>query len=163
MSSTQFWVGLLVPPLVKWANSKIKRVFKLQEFDTQTQERVTTKQYPIYYGVLYGLWVIAILGSGVAVLLFLMIYGQSLFPEKSFAILTFVGFINMIGVWLIFGAILDVLFWQVSSENFRDYIKFRQLKSGWGYDIKQQISVLAKIGIVYYIITLPLMIYLLIG
>lgn len=56
MSSTQFWVGLLVPPLIKWANPKIKRVFKLQEFDILTQERVTTKQYPTYYGVLYGLW-----------------------------------------------------------------------------------------------------------
>lgn len=162
MSSTQFWVGLLVPPLIKWANPKIKRVFKLQEFDILTQERVTTKQYPTYYGVLYGLWVIAILGSGVAMLLFMMIYGSTLFPGKSFAVLTFAGLINMIGVWFIFGALLDILFWQISRENFRDYVKFKQLKSGWGYYIKQQISVLLQIGFIYSIFALPLTIFLLV-
>lgn len=161
MSSTQFWVGMLVPPIVKWANPKIKRVFKLLEFDSQTQERVTTKQYPIYYGALYGLWVIIILGSGVAVLLFLMIFGQNIFPDKGFITFTALGLINMIGTWFIFGALLDILFWQVSSENFRDYVKFRQLKSGWGYDIKQQISTLVKIGVIYYLLTLPIMVYLL--
>lgn len=151
MSSTQFLVGALVPPLVKWANSYLKKFFKLTELNVQIKERVTTKQYPFYYSFLYNLWVIIILGSGIAVLLFLMIDGSALFPGKSFAILTFVGLINMIGAWFIFGALLDVMFWQVSSENFRDYVKFWQFKSGWGYDIKQQISTLVKIGIIYYI------------
>lgn len=91
----------------------------------------------------------------------MMIYGSNLFPGKSFAIITFVGLINMLGAWFILGALLDAVFWQISSENFRDYVKFRQLKSGWGYDIKQQIATLIKIGFVYYLIAIPVMIILL--
>ena len=91
----------------------------------------------------------------------MMIYGMQLFPAKSFAVLTLIVLINMIGVWFIFGAILDALFWQISPENFRDYVKFRQLKSGWGYDIKQQIVTLVKIGIIYYVIASPVMLFLL--
>lgn len=163
MSSTQFWVGALVPPFIKWANPYLKKFFKLNEFDTQTKQRVTHKQYPTYYRVLYGFWVITLLGTGVTELLFLIVYGQSMFPEKSFAILTFVGFINMIGVWFIFGAILDALFWQISSENFRDYVRFRQIKSGWGYNMKQQIYTLFKIGIIYYLVVSPVIVYLLVS
>lgn len=163
MSSTQFWVGALVPPLIKWANPYLKKLFKLSEFDTQTQERVTSKQYPSYFGILYGLWVITLLGTGVAVLLLMMVYGQSMFPGKSFAILTFVGLINMIGVWFILGALLDILFWQISSNNFRDYVKFKQLKSGWGFDMGQQIVSLFKIGFVYYLVAIPVMVILLIS
>lgn len=161
MSSTQFWVGMLVPPLIKWANPYLKKFFKLNEFDTQTRERVTTKQYPLYYSFLYYLWVIAILWSGIAVLLLMMIYGSSLFPEKSFIVLTFVGLINMIGVWFVFGAFLDMIFWQISPENFRDYVKLMRIKSGWGYDITQQVSALFKIGFIYYILALPLTVFLL--
>lgn len=161
MSSTQFWVGMLVPPFIKWANPYLKKFFKLNEFDIQTQERVTSKQYPFYYLFLYSLWVITILGSGVAVLLLMMVFGQNIFPDKGFITFTVVGLINMIGAWMIFGALLDILFWQISSENFKDYVKFRQLKSGWGYDIKQQISTLIKIGIIYYIITSPVLLFLL--
>lgn len=161
MSSTQFWVGALVPPLVKWLNPYLKKFFRLNEFDSQTQERVTAKQYPFYYSFLYTLWILILLSTGIAELLFMMIYGAEIFPGKSFAILTFLGLINMVGVWLIFGAILDVVFWQISSENFRDYVKFRQLKSGWGYDIKQQIVALFKLGFIYYLIAIPIMILLL--
>lgn len=162
MGSTQFWVGALVPPLIKWANPYLKKFFKLNEFDTQTQARVTSKQYPSYYGVLYGLWIITILGTGVAVLLFMIIYGTAIFPGKGYAALIFAGLINMIGAWFIFGAFLDMIFWQISPENFRDYVKFRQLKDGWGYDIKQQILTLLKIGFIYYIFALPLTIFLLV-
>ncbi len=161
MSSTQFWVGALVPPFIKWVNPYLKKFFKLSEFDDQIKERVTNKKYPSYYGVLYGIWVITLLGIGVAELLLMMIYGSSFFPGKSFAVLTFVGLINMIGMWFIGGAMLNFLFWQVSSENFRDYIKFRQIKSGWGFEIKQQIITLIKLGVIYYIITFPVMFYLL--
>ncbi len=161
MSSTQFWVGMLVTPFIKWANPYLKNFFKLSEFDAQTKERVISKQYPGYFAVLYGFWVITLLGTGVAELLFMMIYGSGLFPGKSFAVLTFVGLINMIGVWFIFGAILDVFFWQISPENFRDYVRFRHLKEGWGYDIKQQIITLIKLGVIYYILTFPVMFYLL--
>lgn len=150
-----------MPPFIRWANPYLKKVFKLNEFNAQTQEKVAAKQYPFYYSFLYGLWVITILGSGVAVLLFLMIYGSVLLPGESFVIITLVGLINMLGTWFILGALLDILFWQISPENFRDYVKFRQLKSGWGYDIKQQIYTLIKIGIIYYVVTFPIMAYLL--
>lgn len=162
MSLTQFWVGALVPPLIKWANPYLKNFFKLSEFDTQTKERVTTKHYPFYYSFLYTFWIITLIGTGVAVLLFIMIYGSNLFPGKSFFfILTLVGLINMLGIWFIFGAILNIVFWQISSINFRDYVVFRQLKSGWGYDFKQQIIILFKIGFVYYLVAIPVMIILL--
>src|SRR3989344_3361985 len=124
MSSTQFWVGALVPPLIKWLNPYLKKFFKLTEFDSQTQERVASKQYPFFYGALYALWVLTLLGSGIAVLLFMMIYGSNIFPDKSYAIPVFLGLINMFGVWFILGAILDFLFWQISPENFKDYVKF---------------------------------------
>lgn len=148
-------------PFIKWANPYLKKFFKLNELDIQTKERVTAKQYPGYFGVLYGLWVISLLETGMAVLLFMMVYGQNLFPKESFVTLTFVGLINMIGVWFIFGAILNIVFWQISSINFRDYVVFRQLKSGWGYDFKQQIIILFKIGFVYYLVAIPVMIILL--
>lgn len=160
MSSTQFWVGMLVPPLIKWVNPILKKLFKLKEFDSQTQAKVTAKQYPAYFTILYGLWVITLLASGVAVLLFLMIYGPTIFPNKNYAVPVFLGLINMIGVWFIFGALWNILFWQISSENFRDYVISQLIKSGWGYDIKQQVVTLLKIGIIYYIVMSPIIIYL---
>ncbi|MBI2315171.1 hypothetical protein HYU93_03920 [Candidatus Daviesbacteria bacterium] len=161
MSSTQFWVGMLVPPFLKWANPYLKKFFKLTEFDNETKTRVFSKTYPVYFGFLYGLWVTALLSTGFIALIWFMISGPALFPDKSYAVPVFLGLINMIGVWFVFGALLDILFWKISSENFRDYVKFRQLKSGWGFDIKQQIAALFKIGIIYYILTLPVMAYLL--
>lgn len=160
MSSTQFWVGALVQPFIKWVTSRLKKFFKLKEFDVQIQERVLTKQYPAYFSYLYTLWVLSLLGIGIAALLFIMIYGVELFPTKSFAVIIFVGLINMIGAWFIFGAILDFLFWQISPANFRDYVILRQIKSGWGYDIKQQIQTLIKIGVIYYVFALPFMVLL---
>lgn len=157
MSSTQFWVGALVPSFLKWVNPYLRKFFKLSEFDAQTQARVANKQYPSYFRVLYGIWVITLLGTGIVELLLMMIYGSSLFPGKSFAVLTFLGLINMIGVWFIFGAILDMVFWQISTRNFKDYVILKQFKSGWGYDIKQQIVTLFKIGFIYYIFALPFM------
>lgn len=162
MSSTQFWVGMIVPPFLKWVNPRLKKFFKLSGFDTQTQARVTTKQYPFYFSFLYSLWVLSLLATGIVELLFMMIYGTVVFPGKSFAIVTFLGLINMIGVWFIFGAILDAFFWQISSENFKDYIKFRQIQSGWGYNIKQQIITLFKLGLIYYLITVPIIAVLLV-
>ena len=162
MSSTQFWVGMLVPPFLKWANPYLKKFFKLTEFDSKIKARALTKTYPFYFGFLYGLWVLALLSTGLIVLILLMIYGPTIFPDKNYAVPIFLGLINMIGVWFIFGALLDFLFWKVSSENFRDYVIFRQIKSGWGYDIKQQIITLFKIGFFYYLITIPVMFLLLI-
>lgn len=161
MSSTQFWVGALVPPFIKWASPLFKKFFKLSEFDNQTKARVLAKNYPTYFGFLYTLWGISLILGGLAVLIFMMIYGPTILPNKNYAVPILIGLINMIGAFWILGAILDFLFWQVSSANFRDYIIFKQLKSGWGYDIKQQISTLLKIGFIYYIFALPLTIFLL--
>jgi len=161
MSSTQFWVGMLVPPIIKWASPVLKKFFNLEEFDTKIQARITTRQYPVYFAFLYGLWITALLASGIIVLLIFMIYGPAIFPDKNYGVPVFLGLINMIGVWFIFGAVLDGLFWRISSENFRDYVMFRQLESGWGYDIKQQIITLFKIGFVYYLVMLPLILFLL--
>lgn len=160
MSSTQFWVGMLVPPFIKWVNPHLKRFFKLTEFDNEIKTRVSTRQYPFYFSFFYGLWVMALLSTGLVVLLWFMISGSSLFPDKSYAIPVFLGLINMIGVWLIFGAILDFIFWEISPADFRDYVILRQIKSGWGYDMSQQIAVLWKIGTIYYIVALPIMIFL---
>lgn len=160
MSSTQFWVGMLVPPLIKWVNPRLKKFFKLTEFSVEIKERVSAKQYPFYYSFLYNLWLIMLLGIGIVVLLFIMIYGVELFPTKSFVVIIFVGLINMIGSWFIFGAIFDLVFWQISAENFRDYVRLRQLKSGWGHDMQQQIMALLKIGVIYYIFALPFMVLL---
>ena len=161
MSSTQFWVGALVPPFIKWANPYLKKFFKLTEFDSETKARILTKTYPFYFGFLYGLWIMALLSSGIIVLILLMVYGPVIFPDKSYAVPVFLGLINMIGVWFISGALLDIIFWQISSPNFRDYVMFRQIKSGWGYDIKQQIVTLFKIGFIYYLIAIPVMLLLL--
>src|SRR3989344_3299044 len=163
MSFTQFWIGLLVPPFIKRVNTNLKKIFKLAEFDSQTKTRVFTKQYPFYFGILYGLWIMALFSTGFTALIVLMIYGPVIFPEKNYAIPVFLGLINMIGVWFIFGALLNFLFWKISSENFRDYVILRQIKSGWGFEIKQQTAVLFKIGVIYYLVTSPLIFYLIIG
>lgn len=70
--------------------------------------------------------------------------------------------INMFGVWFVFGAVLDLLFWKISSENFRDYVMFRQLKEGWGFNVQEQKLTLFKIGFFYYLIAIPIMAILLV-
>ncbi len=162
MSSTQFWVGALVPPLIKWVNPFLRKFFKLTEFGEETRKRVFTKQYPTYFGFLYSLWVMALLSTGFIVLIWFIISGPAFFPDKSYAVPVFLGLINMLGVWFIFGALLDLVFWQISPENFKDYVKFRMIKSGWGYEIKQQIVTLIKLGIIYYVVASPFIAYLLI-
>ena len=161
MSSTQFWTGMLVPQLIKWVNPYLKRYFKLAEIDNKAKTRVFSKTYPAYFGFLYSLWFMVLFSTGFIVLIWFMTSGPTLFAGKSYAVPVFLGLINMIGVWFIFGAILDAVFWRISSEHFRDYVMFRQLKSGWGYDIKQQIVTLFKIGFVYYLVMFPLILLLL--
>ncbi|OGY07197.1 MAG: hypothetical protein A2694_01410 [Candidatus Blackburnbacteria bacterium RIFCSPHIGHO2_01_FULL_40_17] len=162
MSSTQFWTGMLIPPFIKWVNPYLKKFFKLTEFDSEIKAKVFNKTYPASFNFLYSLWIITLLSTGFTVLIWFMISGSTLFAGKSYAVPVFLGLINMIGVWFIAGAMLNFVFWQISSENFRDYIKFRQIKSGWGFDIKQQIITLFKIGIIYYLVTSPFIVYLLI-
>lgn len=161
MSSTQFWVGALVPPLTTWARPVLKKFFRLTEFDNQTKARVFAKSYPFYFGFLYSLWGISIISGGLAVLMAMIIYGPIVLPDKNYTVPVLLGLINMIGTVFVLGAGLDFLFWQISPKNFRDYVIFKQIRSGWGYDIKQQIVALLKIGLVYYVITFPLQAYLL--
>src|SRR3989344_9676509 len=162
MSSTQFWIGAIIPPLIKWVNPYFKKFFKLTEFDSEIKARVFNKTHPASFNFLYSLWIMVLFSTGFIVLIWFMISGPTLFAGKSYAVPVFLGLINMIGVWFIFGALLNFVFWQVSSENFKDYIKFRQIKSGWGFDINQQIITLFKIGIIYYLVTSPFIVYLLI-
>lgn len=141
MNSTQFWTGILIPPFVKWVQPHLKRFFKLTEIDSQTKVRVFKKTYPSYFGFLYGLWIIALLSTGFIALFWFMISGH-----------VFLGLINMVGAWFIGGAILNFLFWQISTNQFRDYVLMRLIKSGWEYDIKQQATTLLTIGFIYYLI-----------
>ncbi len=161
MSSTQFWVGMFVPALTKWINPHLKKFFKLAEFDAETKTKVGAKIYPFYFSFLYYLWMLVLLSSGIMVLILLMIYGSILFPDRNYAIPVFLGLINMIGAWFVFGALLDSFFWRISSKNFKDYVKFRMIGSGWGYEIEQQVIVLLKIGAIYYLLASPLILYLL--
>lgn len=161
MNSTQFWVAALVPTIVQKASPVVKKILKLQEFDVKTQRRASQQEYPAYFGFLYSLWVITLLASGIGASFLLVIFLSQLLHGKGVATLIFVGLINSIGAWFIGGAVLDGIFWWISSSHFRDYVMLRQLQSGWGYDIKQQISVMLKIGVVYYLVALPLMIFLL--
>ena len=153
---------MLVPPLIKWLNPIIKKWFKLPEFDPQTKARITTKQYPSYFGILYGFWILSLFGAGATVLLLMVIYGQDIFPDKSYAVPVFIGLINMIGAWFLCGALLDLLFWKISSENFRDYVMYWQWRTGWGYDIGKQITTFFIIGIIYTACTLPITLLLII-
>ena len=161
MSSTQFWTGMLVPPLIKWANPYLKKFFKLNEFDNQTKERVISKQYPPFYSFLYNLWQISLIGSPVVFFTLTLIYLPQLFPHKQVGTLIFAGLLNFFGSIFIIGAILDIILWNISSDDFRDYVRYRQLKVGWGFEIKQQIVTLFKIGIIYYIAAFPVILYLL--
>ncbi|MBI4067052.1 hypothetical protein HY407_01610 [Candidatus Gottesmanbacteria bacterium] len=161
MSSTQFWVGLIVPPFIKWIMPRIKKYVKLEEFDGATKARVTSKQYPSYYSFFYSLWILSLLSTGIIGFFLIMIYIPEILPGKSYTVSTWLGLINMIGVWFIAGAFLDIIYWVISPPNFRDYVMFRQLKEGWGLNIGQQIKTLFKIGIVYYLIFSPLILFLL--
>ena len=160
MSSWQHSIiGALVPSLVKKAVPFVARKFRLGEFDEATKARVSRLVYSKYYGLLYGLWISVLFIIGFAALgLFFALAAR--FPEKVAAYI-FLGIITMIGAWLILGAALDAVFWLLSPKHFRDYVRLRQIKSGGGYPIEGQIKVLLTLGVIYYIIFLPVMIFLL--
>ncbi|MBI2173649.1 MAG: hypothetical protein HYU33_00415 [Candidatus Omnitrophica bacterium] len=161
MSSHYSLIAVLVPLLTKKAIPLIQRIFKLQAFDAQTQDKVRQQPYPRYYRALYDLWLIALILGGCAVTFLLVGFFSRFFPEKSIATLIWMGIINMIGVWFLFGAFLDALLWRMASEKFKDYVKLRQIESGTGYEIPQQIATLIKLGILYYLVVSPIILYLL--
>lgn len=162
MSSMQFWVSLLVPPIVKHLQPRLRRFFTLSEFNAETRIRVLNKQYPKSYNSFYNLWIISLLVPGIASLFLVMYFAQGLVPVEKYSAVAFIGIINMFGVWFIGGAILDFIFWQISPPNFRDYVIFRQIKTGWGFDIKEQIITLFRIGFVYYLVVIPIMLLILV-
>jgi len=84
-----------------------------------------------------------------------------LVPQEKYGLIIWFGLIMFLGSFMIPGALLDFLFWSISPENFRDYVKFRLIKSGWGYEMRDQIMTLFKIGLIYLLLTSPLVIYLL--
>ncbi|MBI2448359.1 hypothetical protein HYV44_02245 [Candidatus Microgenomates bacterium] len=159
MSSIQYSIiGALIPGLVKKAIPAISKRLGLTSFDATTKNRVGKQKYPPYYGFLYGLWVLLLLASGFAVLgIFFALAFRT--PEKI-APYIWLGLINAIGGWFILGALIDVILWSMSSEKFRDYIRLRLLKAESGYQMADQIKALFKIGIVYYLILSPVIIYL---
>ncbi|HCM37504.1 MAG: hypothetical protein UV61_C0002G0054 [Candidatus Gottesmanbacteria bacterium GW2011_GWB1_43_11] len=161
MSSTQFWVAVFVPQIIERISPHFKRLFALKEFDSQTQQRVSSKEYPAFYALLYLLWGISLISFGCVLLLFIIIYMTQLVPQEKYGLIIWFGLIMFLGSFMIPGALLDFLFWSISPENFRDYVKFRLIKSGWGYEMRDQIMTLFKIGLIYLLLTSPLVIYLL--
>lgn len=161
MSAQYSVIPWLVPWLTKKALGVIARAFKLQEFDACTQARVRQKRYPRYYAALYVLWALLLFAGGCTVLWPIFQVLPPLFPEKGIATFILVGLINVIGGWLLIGALLDAIFWRFASSQFRDYVRLRQLEAGTGYEMRQQIVVLATLGLLYYMVGGPVTLYLL--
>lgn len=161
MSSTHYSIiSALVPRIVKKAVPFILKKSKLPEFDGPTQERITAKVYPGYYAALYGFWILLLLSSGFIFFFFVLLFLPSFFPEVGMAAAIWIALINMVGGWLVFGALLDTGLWAMSSANFRDYVMLRQLRSGAPYGIKDQIRILFILGGLYYSIMLPVMFFI---
>ncbi|KKR88311.1 MAG: hypothetical protein UU38_C0010G0004 [Candidatus Wolfebacteria bacterium GW2011_GWB1_41_12] len=89
--SSQFWAGALIPPLIKWVNTYLKKFFKLSEFDNETKTRVFSKTYPAYFGFLYSLWIMVLFSTGFIVLIWFIISGPTFFSGKSYAVPVFLG------------------------------------------------------------------------
>lgn len=159
---------VIIGPLAAWLTKKIpaalKKIFKLQPIDETTKMRVAAKRYPVYYKIGYALWVICIFSTGLAAFCYIAFYLSAVSPGFHYALwwkYALLGLINMIGAWFIAGAALDWLFWRLSSDNFRDYVRRRCVKDGFDIDVPLQVKTLWKIGVAYYILFFPI-IYLLV-
>lgn len=162
MSSFQYSIiGALVPGIVKKAVPFIAKKLRLQQFDTATRQRVAAKTYPWYYGSLYALWLLLLFLSGIIGSLFFTLFLFRRFPDFGFARSVWIGLINAIGGWLLLGALIDALLWAVSSADFKDYVVFRQMKSGTPYPIEDQIRALKILGGMYYTVMLPVILLIL--
>lgn len=148
-------IAAIVPSIVKKAVPFIAKKFKLRELDAPTRERITAGTYPWYYGALYTFWILALFCSGIAFSLFLGFFLWRSFPDLGFASIVWIALINMIGGWLVFGALIDVILWVISSADFRDYAMLQQMKSGSPYVAKDQFRALFVLGGLYYAIMLP--------
>ncbi len=152
-------IGALVPTLVKKAVPFVAKKFGMTEFDEATKVRLNGQPYPRYYGLLYGLWILALFMIGFVALGLSFVFAAKS-PEKA-ASYIWLGLINMIGFWFILGAFFDTIFWGISTKKFRDYAYMRQIRSGSPYSMAQQIKVLLKIGVWYYMIVSPIIFFLL--
>src|SRR3989338_7915825 len=162
---TYFTTGALVPMLVKKMPAVLKNIFKLQLINEVIKARVSLKEYPQYYKIGYAFWLFCILSGGFIVFGYIAFYLPATFVNFDYGgdywKFIALGLINMIGAWLIGGTILDMIFWSISSENFRDYTRYRCIKDGMDVDIPIQIKTLWKIGIGYYILLSPVLYLLL--
>ena len=157
-------IGMLVPALVKKLPAALKKIFKLQLIDSATKARVAAKQYPRYYKIGYTLWLLCLFSVGLAVFGYISFYLPTASPDFHYAEwwkYAFLGLINMVGAFFIGGAILNMVFWSLSSENFKDYVRYRNMKEGMDVDVPLQIKTLWKIGIGYYILLSPALYFLL--
>ena len=157
-------IGVLVPALVKKTPEVLKKIFKLQPIDDATKARVTAKAYPWYYAIGYECWLLCLFLSGFAVFGYVAFYLPVIFVEFDPGVywkFIFLGLINMVGAWLIIGALLDQLFWWLSSDSFKDYVRYRNMKEGMDVDVPLQICTLWKIGIGYYVLFSPAIYFLL--
>jgi len=158
-------IGVLVPALIKKTPAALKRIFKLLAIDDATKARVAAKAYPRYYKIGYALWLLCLFSSGFIAFGYIAFYLPAAFVDFDYASeywkFIALGLINMIGAWLIVGAILDMIFWSLSSVNFRDYVRYRNIKEGMDVEMPEQIRTLWKIGIGYYILFSPILYFLL--
>lgn len=162
MSSFQYSIiSAFVPSIVRKAVPFIAKKFKVREFDAATRERIIAKIYPWYYATLYEIWILLLLSSGIAFFLFLLLSLPSVFPNISMAAVIWIALINMIGGWLILGAVVDVILWAISSTDFRDYAMLRQMKSGSPYVPEDQFHILFVLAGLYYAVMLPVVLLIL--
>ena len=157
-------IGVLVPELIKKAPAVLKRIFRLRAIDDATKARVAAKEYPRYYKIGYTLWLFCLFSIGFVIFGYIAFYlpvASVNFDYSKYWRYLFLGLINMIGAWFIIGAIFDQIFWWLSSDSFKDYVRYRNIKEGMDVDIPEQIKTLWKIGIGYYILFSPVLYFLL--
>ena len=157
-------IGALVPELIKKALAALKRIFRLRAIDDATKARVAAKEYPRYYKIGYTLWLFCLFSIGFVAFGYIAFYLPATsvdFDFRNYWKFIFLGLINMIGAWFIIGAIFDQIFWWLSSDSFKDYVRYRNIKEGMDVDIPLQIKTLWKIGIGYYILFSPFLYFLL--
>ncbi len=154
-------IAAILPSLIKKTVPYVAKRLKLAEIDDKTREKVKALRYPRYYAFLFGLWNTAFVGTSFVLMFGIMIYGPKIFPGKGFVLFVWLGILNLIGALALWGGFICAVFWRLSSERFRDYVRLRQIQLGNGYVIEQQIGVMIKIGVVYYLILLPVMFFIL--
>ncbi len=122
-------------------------IFKVEQIDDATKKRVAMLSYPKYYHFLYGVWMLILALVGLAPFIIVPIWGATHFPNR---ILFFclLGLASMVSTLTLVNGCISAIGWRIASPRFRDFVRFKQIQSGTGYVIEQQIGVLIKIGVV---------------